>query len=255
MARHSPFQRLRDVDRARPSFSADVRRVFGAGVALLSERPSTPPVHISAPPAPTPITGAVAVRRLARASVVCTALVGAGWPLAAPAAATQAVATPLASAPVDAADRHFMSEATTDGMIEIVFGRIAQEKGNSDAVRTIGAHLVDDHIKGNETLKALAAMKGVPLPTGLSSEEKATASHMKKLKGANFDRQYLARMFAGHQKSVALFTRASSEASDPDVKSFAAATLPTLKSHLEMLKQASAAPVTAPPKRGTAARE
>ncbi len=208
------------------------------------EMPGSPPVQSPGlPPPPTPITGRFgdAARAVAAALFAVLAVL--------PAAHAQP-----AGAPVGAADRRFMGEATSSGMVEIVLGRLAQEKAVGEPVRHLGQQLVDDHIKANEALKALAAAKGVALPTGLTAEEKAYASHVKKLKGVAFDRTYLAKMVADHQKAVALFAQASSSASDPDVKAFAQTSLPTMRSHLEMAKQASSTAVT-PPKRGTAARE
>jgi len=43
-------------------------------------------------------------------------------------------------------------------------------------------------------------------------------------------------MVAAHEKDVAAFTGVSQNATDADVKAFAAKTLPTLQMHLQMIR-------------------
>jgi putative membrane protein len=58
---------------------------------------------------------------------------------------------------------------------------------------------------------------------------------LNKLSGSDFDREYVKAMVNDHEADVGDFRRQSKrESGDPDVKRFAAATLPTLESHLQM---------------------
>jgi putative membrane protein len=54
-----------------------------------------------------------------------------------------------------------------------------------------------------------------------------------KLQGAVFDKAYMKDMVADHKKDVAEFKHESMSAHDPDLKSWAGQTLPTLESHLQ----------------------
>ena len=47
--------------------------------------------------------------------------------------------------PVDKASQKFISSAIGGDIAEVDFGKLAQEKGQSDAVRQYGAMLVKDH--------------------------------------------------------------------------------------------------------------
>ncbi|MDQ3254563.1 MAG: DUF4142 domain-containing protein, partial [Acidobacteriota bacterium] len=49
-------------------------------------------------------------------------------------------------------DRKFMMDAAMGGMTEVEAGRLAVEKGSSDAVKSIGQKIVDDHTKANDEL-------------------------------------------------------------------------------------------------------
>src|SRR5690349_6500720 len=50
-----------------------------------------------------------------------------------------------AGANVSPADREFMEKAALGGMTEVQLGRLAQEKGASQAIKDYGKTLVDDH--------------------------------------------------------------------------------------------------------------
>lgn len=50
--------------------------------------------------------------------------------------------------------------------------------------------------------------------------------------GADFDRDFIARMVDDHEKDVKMFEKKASDANDPDVRAFAAKQLPTLRQHL-----------------------
>jgi len=62
---------------------------------------------------------------------------------------------------------------------------------------------------------------------------------LSKLKGADFDHEYVTAMVADHEKDVAAFENAVKGGVDADVKAFAAKTLPTLKTHLQMIRDIS----------------
>ncbi len=130
---------------------------------------------------------------------------------------------------LDSKDKSFMMEAAKGGMMEVEMGKMAQSQGQSAEVKNIGKMMVADHTKANNQLMALASKKGVQL-------EKS--AKMEKMNGANFDQEYLDHMVKDHEKDIAAFQSAAKSGMDPDVKSFASQTLPTLKRHLSMIKSA-----------------
>ncbi|MGI8641011.1 MAG: DUF4142 domain-containing protein [Pyrinomonadaceae bacterium] len=137
---------------------------------------------------------------------------------------------------VSSADKEFMTKAAQGGMVEVKLGELAASKGQSVDVKAFGQKMVADHGKANDELKALAAGKGVTLPTDVNSEQKEMYDKLSKLSGAAFDKEYVAEMVKDHEKDVAEFQKQADSGTDSDVKAFATKTLPTLKSHLEMIK-------------------
>ena len=160
-------------------------------------------------------------------------------------AATLALALPaLAGQPRSPGktDQSFLKEAAAGGMMEVELGRVATQNAASDRVKQFGQRMVDDHSKANDELKQLAAREDVTLPGTMSAADKKQVDRLSKLHGVAFDRAYMQAMVDDHQKDVAKFRQQSTKAQDPDIKEFAARTLPTLEQHLQMAKDINAHP-------------
>jgi putative membrane protein len=137
---------------------------------------------------------------------------------------------------LSSADRKFVMEAAMGGMAEVELGRLASQRGSSDAVKQFGQRMVDDHSRANSELMQLASGKGITLPTGLDAKHQALMTKMSALSGAAFDRAYAKDMVKDHTKDVALFQKEGSRGADADLKGFAQKTLPTLQEHLSMAR-------------------
>ncbi|MEJ6487375.1 DUF4142 domain-containing protein [Nostoc punctiforme UO1] len=137
---------------------------------------------------------------------------------------------------LSSSDRQFITEAAQDGLAEVQLGQLASQRGKSDVVKKYGQRMVQDHTQANAQLKQLAAQKGVTLPTTIGSNNQQIKQRLSRLSGTNFDRQYLNQMLQAHEKDVAAFQTEAEQGQDPDVKAFAAQTLPTLQQHLEEVR-------------------
>jgi putative membrane protein len=122
-------------------------------------------------------------------------------------------------------------------MAEVELGKLAAEKGSADAVKKFGQRMVDDHSKANAELKTLAATKKITLPSDLGAEEKTLRDRLVKLSGPAFDRAYMTAMVSDHVKDVNEFKTEAHSGTDPDVKAWAAKTVPTLEDHLKMARE------------------
>lgn len=134
------------------------------------------------------------------------------------------------------ADRRFVMEAAMGGMAEVELGRLAAERGASDAVKQFGQRMVDDHSRANSELMQLISGKGIQLPTALDAKHQAKVARMARLSGAAFDRAYAKEMVKDHNKTVSLFQRQATGGADVDLKAFAQKTLPALQEHLQMAR-------------------
>jgi putative membrane protein len=129
----------------------------------------------------------------------------------------------------------FLKAASQGGTAEVELGKIAASKAQNPEVKKYGQMMVDDHSKANTELKALAVTKKITLPADLGSH-RSTIEDLKQLTGAAFDKAYVEAMLDDHEEDVAAFQKQADSASDPDIKAFAAKTLPVLKKHLDAVK-------------------
>jgi putative membrane protein len=177
--------------------------------------------------------------RIFVALATATTLLGTGGPLLAQqttppsAPATTSESTTKPPSGMSRSDRDFMTKVAGDSLAEIELGRLAAERGQSDAVKQFGQRMVSDHTKANDELKRLADQKGVTLPTQLDKTHARTRDRLAKLDAAAFDREFVKDMVRDHKKDVSAFQRESQKAKDPDLKSWAGQTLPTLQDHLK----------------------
>ncbi|HEV7699973.1 MAG TPA: DUF4142 domain-containing protein [Pyrinomonadaceae bacterium] len=129
----------------------------------------------------------------------------------------------------------FMKDAAEGGMAEVEMGKLAASKAKDPEVKKFGQMMVTDHTAANNELKALAAKKNIQLPAD-SGSHKSDMDDLSKETGADFDKDYVEMMVDDHEADVAKFQKMADNASDPEVKAFAAKTLPTLKKHLDAIK-------------------
>jgi putative membrane protein len=129
----------------------------------------------------------------------------------------------------------FMHEAAESGMAEVEMGRLAAKKAQNAEVKKFGQMMVTDHSKANEELKGIATKKNIALPADAASH-KSDMDMLNKAAGADFDRSYVDMMVDEHMKDVEAFQKQAEGSTDPDVKAFAAKTLPTLKKHLDTIR-------------------
>jgi putative membrane protein len=140
---------------------------------------------------------------------------------------------------LSSADRQFVQKAAMGGLAEVELGKLAQQKAVSDQVKKFGEHMVQDHSKANDELKAIATTKGAPVPADVDAKHKAAMQKLQKLSGGEFDREYMKQMVADHKQTVSDFKKQAEAGKDADLKGFAASTLPKLQEHLQMAQSLS----------------
>lgn len=138
---------------------------------------------------------------------------------------------------VDDDNAEFVKEAAVGGMMEVELSKVAADKATSTEVKNFAQMIVKDHSGANDELKALAAQKNIEIPAQLPEDKRDDIDDLKEKTGKDFDEKYIAMMVDDHQEDVDKFEKmANKDEADPDLKSFAAKTLPTLKEHLNKAK-------------------
>jgi putative membrane protein len=122
-------------------------------------------------------------------------------------------------------DKTFMKKAAKGGMMEVAMGQMAEQKAQSEDVKSFGKRMVADHSKANDELKSIASKKGVQLPS-----KEHTGKWIS-------DKAYMDTMVTDHEKDLAEFQEEANSGSDPDLKKFADDTAKTVQEHLDLAKE------------------
>ncbi|MDP9192827.1 MAG: DUF4142 domain-containing protein [Acidobacteriota bacterium] len=133
-------------------------------------------------------------------------------------------------------DKEFVAMAGISGLAAMQMSSLALKNASSAEVKAFAQRVITDHSKTNGELAELATTKGLALATELTGNPKDALDHLTAMSGAAFDKAYMAHMVEDHEKDVAAYDKASTSASDSDLKAWAGRTLPALKEHLELAK-------------------
>ena len=119
-------------------------------------------------------------------------------------------------------------------MLEVTLGNLAQTKASSTQVKAAGQQMVTDHSASAASLAQTASTLGIPLSGTLDPRDQAVLTRLSKLSGSSFDRAYSTYMVADHKMEVADYMRENKATSNSLLKSYTAAQIPVLQSHLAL---------------------
>ncbi len=134
-------------------------------------------------------------------------------------------------------DQQFVDFAAQTDMVEANLGQMAQNVGDSQAVKDYGQMLVTDHTKDFGDLHTAAQQASATVPDAIDAKDnKAMIDPFQKLKGAAFDRKFAQDMVAGHTKAIAVYKKESTDAQNPAIQQYAQNAIPVLQQHLDAAK-------------------
>ncbi len=133
----------------------------------------------------------------------------------------------------------FLKKAAKFSLYEIEAGKIASEKGQSEAVKQFGREMVEAHSKASEELKGIVQAENlkVELPVKPSKRQRKRIDALNEATPENFDKTYAQQQVKAHRRAVELFDRYAEGGGTPALKQFAANILPIVKQHLEQAKK------------------
>ena len=112
--------------------------------------------------------------------------------------------------------RDFVERVTHSSMAEVQLGQMAGERAQNAEVKQFGQMMVRDHSKASDELKQILSPYNVTMPTELDDEHRDLIEKLRNLRGAEFDREYMAAMVDGHRDMQGLLEeRAEERRNDP----------------------------------------
>lgn len=134
------------------------------------------------------------------------------------------------------ANKEQVSEVLSDlhmtNRMEIEMGRLAKEKGASQAVRQFGDKLMKDHQQADKQTMEVAQAQGVKLEEKDSAEKiQEHTEELEGLKGAEFDRKFTQMMVDDHKKKIEKLQKAQRDLTGTPVGKLIAQVIPVLQEH------------------------
>ena len=139
-------------------------------------------------------------------------------------------------------DRDFLERAAQGSNAEVAMGTLATHRGVSADVRVFGQRMITDHTAINARLAAIALRRHMTIPKSLGDHQ-ASFDRLVDLQREPFDDEFMQVMIEDHDAAFELFRAQASGGIDPELKSFAASTLPLIEAHLAHAKAMASKPL------------
>lgn len=141
--------------------------------------------------------------------------------------------------PQMAADKLFAMDAAAGSLFEIELSRAVLEKATDPKVKDLAQTIIKEHTEANAKLLPIAEKMGLTLPAVLMAEKQAKVDVLRAMPPADAEKKYLSAQRALHAYDITAFSDYSKGGMQPDLKAFAAETLPHLKAHGQQIVQVS----------------
>ena len=133
-------------------------------------------------------------------------------------------------------DREFLTVINFANLWEIPMGKLATERGNSQAVRDTGAVLFADHTKLDGIVNQLATQFGVRLPDKPSSSTQGWMNEISSKTGEDFDNTFADRLRAAHGTVFGLIAEVRAGTRNTVIRDFASQANEIVMKHMTLLE-------------------
>jgi putative membrane protein len=132
-------------------------------------------------------------------------------------------------------DEEFVRFAASSSNLEIEASRRVTDQLAPAHTQTLAEDLSSDHIRINQQLEALAALKGWPIPDGLLPQHQQKLAELERAPAEQVADLYLSLQREAHNDAITQFEACARQCRDDDLRDFAATTLLMLREHKRQL--------------------
>jgi putative membrane protein len=140
-------------------------------------------------------------------------------------------------------DSEFATAATSDNLLASALSALAVQKGTALEVKDFAKQTDADHTELQNQLQAVADRSGLVLPKMMSHDDRKIYDDVDDRKYLGFDKKYLRDLGELHERAIKRYAEAADQASTPELRAYAAETLPKLREHAahtaELFKRAN----------------
>lgn len=134
-------------------------------------------------------------------------------------------------------DAEFVQKASESDMAEIEISKLAVKQATDERVKKFATKMVEDHTKSSEQLTHIAKLRKLDLAKEITKAHRDKAEKLSKASGADFDRQFMQTQVQAHEEALKLFQDQAKNGQDPELRAFAAKTVPVIEHHLKMAQE------------------
>jgi putative membrane protein len=134
------------------------------------------------------------------------------------------------------ADKQFLRDALQGVMIQADLSRLARDRSENEHVKRFANEIVGGLNKLEEDLRTRAESHGMEIGSKANRTQKATDERLSKLKGGDFDVQFMSEQVATLESLVTMFDREVKKGESESLKSFAERKGEDLRERLERAK-------------------
>lgn len=134
-------------------------------------------------------------------------------------------------------DEDFVQDVIKANAGEIHLLTLAEQKGTNKELKSHAKMMLADHKKLADQMQEYAKKKNIT--ANIDSNDMKSSFDTDK-PGADWDKNWTDKMVDAHQNTIDKFEKKEKNAKDEELKNMVSATLPTLRSHLNMMKELQA---------------
>ena len=130
----------------------------------------------------------------------------------------------------------FVNEAANSDMYEVEAAKIAEGRSRNPEVKEFAAKMITAHTGTSDELKSILREIGsdVAPPAHLDDRRQGLIDDLRGAKNSDFDGRYISQQVDVHREVLLLMQGYTQRGDVPQVKKFAAKTVPAVQSHLDM---------------------
>lgn len=132
----------------------------------------------------------------------------------------------------------FIREAAIANTYEIQAADLALQRSHDPHVDSLARMIRNDHDKAGRRLAQIDRNGLPPLPTALDDRRQQMLDQLKSARPEDFNGAYLDQQKTAHDDAIQAFSDYASNGDNPDLKRFAADTLPVLRKHDDAVARA-----------------
>ena len=130
-------------------------------------------------------------------------------------------------------DAKFVVDAYTDALLEMKMGESIKSKCVTEDAKNVAESNATLFRNFNSTLASLAARKQITVPSSLTNAQQDEIDKISNKRGIDVDKEYSDKLVSMNKDAVAQFEKASTQATDPEIRNFFTNELAAVREQLD----------------------